>query len=362
MQGKIICDIPPGHDNPRNSEGAFIRLKDGTIMFIYSRFSGDKAGDDVSADIAALYSHDDGETFGGERILFTRLEYGAKNIMSVSALRLSDGRIAVFHCIRRGFHDTRLFMRISDDEGATFDEGRYCINYPGYFVTNNDRTVLLSNGRIMVPASYHRCLGPDFNSWETFNGVATARFFYSDDSGGTFFESPGFGALNVPTNTGLQEPGVVETEPGCLLCFCRTDLGSQYVSHSRDYGLTWEPFMPSRFTSPTSPMTIKPIPGANAFIAVYNPVANSPVTHSKAGWGRNPLVYSISTDGCRTFGDLQIIEDDRTRGFCYPTVFFNEDYMLMSYCAGGEEDVACLNRIRIRKFKTSELGGLKKAF
>ena len=32
--------LPPGKGNPRNSEGDFIQLKDGRIMFVYSHFSG----------------------------------------------------------------------------------------------------------------------------------------------------------------------------------------------------------------------------------------------------------------------------------------------------------------------------------
>jgi len=356
MPGKIILDLPPGENNPRNSEGVFVKLPDGIIMFIYSRFKGEVAGDDVYADIAAIYSHDKGESFDDGKIIFSREEHNAKNIMSTSAVWLSDKKLAVFYLLRKGFHDTRLYMRISEDNAESFDEGRYCINYPGYFVTNNDRAVVLSNGRLFIPASYHRCLKSDTQSWESFNKKGIARFFYSDDMGKTFVESPDFGALNVPTERGLQEPGIVEIEPGHLYCYCRTDLGSQYVSNSYDYGETWEPFMPSKFTSPASPMTIKKVPGKEVYIAVYNPIPNSPVIDYPAGWGRTPLVISISTDGCKTFGKPIIIEDDKRSGFCYPTAFFDEDYMLLSYCAGGDEDLACLNRVRIRKIKLGELG------
>ena len=33
----IGLELPPGPNNPRNSEGAFMPLKDGRIMFAYSR-------------------------------------------------------------------------------------------------------------------------------------------------------------------------------------------------------------------------------------------------------------------------------------------------------------------------------------
>ena len=354
MSGRIILDLPPGENNPRNSEGAFIKLTDGIIMFNYSRFLGDKGRDDAAADIAAVYSYDNGESFGDMKILFTRNEQNAKNIMSVSALHLKDKKIAVFYCIRMGFHDTRSFMRISCDNGKTFDEGRYCINYPGYFVTNNDRVLILSNGRIIVPAAYHRCLGPDPISWESFDGKGVARYFYSDDSGKSFYESKGFGALNVPTDTGLQEPGIVELEPGKLMSWARTDLGFQYVSYSHDYGDNWEPFTKSDFSSPVSPMSIKRIPGKGAFIAVYNPL---PTAKDKPvfGWGRTPLILRASQDGCKTFGDPIVIENDPERGYCYTAMHFTEDSLLLAYCAGGPKDKGCLNKLRIRKIPIADL-------
>ena len=53
--------LPPGADNPRNSEGDFIQLKDGRMMFVYTHFT-DGAGDHSKAYLAARYSSDDGQT------------------------------------------------------------------------------------------------------------------------------------------------------------------------------------------------------------------------------------------------------------------------------------------------------------
>ena len=63
MLGKIILDLPPSPGNPRNSEGAMLRLNDGSILFIYSRFCGSDAADDAAADLYALISDDEGEHF-----------------------------------------------------------------------------------------------------------------------------------------------------------------------------------------------------------------------------------------------------------------------------------------------------------
>lgn len=354
MLGKIVLDLPPKENNPRNSEGAFITLLDGTIMFAYSRFRGDAGRDDADADIVAIFSEDSGESFSGEKTLFTKEEHNAKNIMSVSLLRMPDDAIAIFYGIRMGFHDARLIIRKSSNEGQNFEKEKYCINYPGYFVVNNDRVVLLSNGRIIIPSAYHRCVGPDPIAWESFNGKGVARFFYSDDEGKTFYESPDFGSLNVSGGTGLQEPGIIELENGHLFCYTRTDLGCQYTSNSYDYGMTWEPFQPSEFTSPVSPLSIKRIPGRNIHVAVYNPTP-TPKDRPKYGWGRTPLVLRTSTDNCKTFGDPLILENDPGSGYCYTAMHFTDDALLLAYCAGGPEDKGCLNRLRIRKIPLDQI-------
>ena len=58
----------------------------------------------------------------------------------------------------------------------------------------------------------------------------------------------------------VQEPGVVELRDGRLMMYCRSNGGSQYVSHSQDGGETWSPLGPSRIISPLSPASIKRIP------------------------------------------------------------------------------------------------------
>ena len=50
---KIALELKPGPDNPRNSEGAFMPLKDGRILFAYSRYYGNSSHDHATADIAA---------------------------------------------------------------------------------------------------------------------------------------------------------------------------------------------------------------------------------------------------------------------------------------------------------------------
>ena len=101
MLGKIILDLPPSPGNPRNSEGAMLRLNDGSILFIYSRFCGSDAADDAAADLYALISDDEGEHFHSLGPVVFHAETSAKNVMSVSLLRMENGDIGLFYLERR---------------------------------------------------------------------------------------------------------------------------------------------------------------------------------------------------------------------------------------------------------------------
>ena len=59
---KLVVNMDPKPGNARNSEGSFIRMPDGGILFAYSRYSSDTVGDDDSCDIAVIRSFDEGET------------------------------------------------------------------------------------------------------------------------------------------------------------------------------------------------------------------------------------------------------------------------------------------------------------
>lgn len=109
----------PGKDNPRNSEGAFIKLKDGGILFAYSRFSGDDWNDHANANIHAIVSYDDGETWQDKGIILKKPAY-ARNMMCVSLLRMANGDLGLFYCQKSGEGDCRLHLSRSSDEGGSW--------------------------------------------------------------------------------------------------------------------------------------------------------------------------------------------------------------------------------------------------
>ena len=280
LLGNVVLELAPKEGNPRNSEGAFLNLKDGRLLFVYSKFNAESGSDVAPACLAARYSGDGGKTWTEDRILFVREDFNTpvkicQNIMSVSLLRMKDGALGLFFGIRYGFTDTKLYLFRSCDEGETFDKGTQCVPGFGYYVTNNDRVIRTSSGRILVPANFHRIKGNPEDPWSystyfDFRGVSC--FALSDDDGRTWREAKD--CCFMPTTAscaGLQETGAVELKNGVLWAYSRTDLGCQYSSYSFDDGDTWTTPQPGPFTSPCSPMSVKRAP-SGSLLAVWNPV------------------------------------------------------------------------------------------
>jgi len=68
MPGKeITLRLEPSPGNPRNSEGDFIQLKDGRILFVYTHFTGG-SGDHASAFLAGRFSDDGGKNWSSESL------------------------------------------------------------------------------------------------------------------------------------------------------------------------------------------------------------------------------------------------------------------------------------------------------
>lgn len=354
--GRRIVDYAPGEDNPRNSEGAFIRLNDGRILLVYSRFVGEIGGDDAPSHIVGRYSSDEGESWSGERILFRREEFDAGNIMSVSLLRMLDGALGLFFLIRMSWYDARLFLFVSHDEGETFGQPVACIPAKGYFVTNNDRVIRTRTGRLLAPANLHRLREDPGEGWPNFDERGIGYFYYSDDDGKSWHEATDH--ITAPSNkiaSGLQETGVIELNTGILWAYARTTAGVQYQSFSHDNGDTWSDPAPSRFTSPCSPMLMKRLLDGR-ILAVWNPVPNTNVRGVPFGWDRTPLVVATSVDEGRTWTEPQYLEDgSEDAAYSYPAVFVEQAYVLLAYCAGNKDDGCNLYRLRIRKVAVDEL-------
>lgn len=384
MLGKTVCELIPSSENKRNSEGAFITLKNNDVLYAYTRYGGGSHDHDP-ADIYGVVSSDNGESFGEPYCILRADKIGAHNIMSVSLLRMSNGDIGLFYLRKDNVVTTNgsAFLEIgnanitpeayakvtcipylirSSDEGESWSEPLRCIAEDGYFTVNNDRVIRLAGGRLLMPASELWFDAP----YGTHGSIC---MYASDDDGFTWRRIAG--GIDLPHkllhdsksfNISAMEPGVVELLDGSVWCFIRTRLDRQYEMVSYDGGESWTAPTPSRFSSSNSPMSAKRLSDGKIF-TVWNPIPRfidreyAGVYLTKSKWSRTPYAYAILDGNCDEVFVAEDFENDRDRGFCYSAIceLQNGD-ILLGYCAGDVQfDGDWLNRIRIRKIYRSEI-------
>jgi len=320
-------ELPPGAGNPRNSEGAFVTLKDGRILFVYSHYTAGHGGDHDPAHLSARYSSDRGRTWAKDDRTIVENE-GGMNVMSVSLLRLQSGEIALFYLLKNSERDCRPLMRISADEGTTWGNPTTCItDETGYYVLNNDRAVQLKSGRLLLPVCLHTVAGSDKMDWQ-----GTVMCYLSDDSGKTWRRSrtaqKGYDAAGKRITA--QEPGVVELKDGRVMMFIRASGGCQYLAFSSDGGDLWSAPAPSSIKSPVSPASIKRLPSTGDLLLVWNDHANIPAELSKK---RVPLSTAISKDDGKTWQQAKVLEGNPQGWYCYIAIHPVDDAVLLGYCA-----------------------------
>lgn len=361
LEATHCTSIGPDSRYSRHSEGDFLRLKDGAILFAYTRFFQEFTDEAPSA-LVAIRSEDEGETWSEPWEIISADLYRTRNVMSVSLLRMRDGAVGLFYIVKQKPWYTRIMLSLSYDEGRTFHEHRECTlrDRRGWYVLNNSRVERLHTGRLILPLAYHRA-GVDEETGKAYiDSCACACMLYSDDDGLTWQESPQ--VIHPPftdTQCGLQEPGVIQRQNGDLWAYFRTDKGCQYEAFSFDGGLHWTLPQPSRFSSPVSPMKIARAPETGMLVALWNPVpmyAGRSI-RCEGIWmgGRTPFVCAMSRDDGLTWSEPETIGADPRRGYCYPAVFFTRDNaMLVAVCAGNVEDRCCLARLDITKWQMED--------
>lgn len=360
--GRVVLELAPDRENnnPRNSEGAFLQLSNGEIIFVYSRFKGISGEDHAATDLVLLRSKDGGESFGEEELITTCEAEEGVNVMSLSLLEMRNGDIGLFYLVRKTYTLLQMYVKRSSDGGHTWGERVLCMPYEGFFVVNNDRVTRLSDGRIIIPAARHE------TGWKTAcdsgeryqDSRSEVVFFYSDDDGYTWEMAKD--KCSIPFHTynsaGLQEPGVLELKEGVLWGWARTDLGRQYEMFSFDNGEHWTTCQPSRFTSPNSPLCMKRDLDGKIY-TIWNPIPkyNGRTKLPYFTGGRTPFVIAVSTDNGKSFSEPVIFEDDEMSGYCYCAIYFTQDKMLLAYCAGGARERFCLSKTRLRSVDKKQL-------
>ena len=309
-----VLELNTGTNNPRNSEGDFITLKDGTILFIYSHFTGKSGGDFGHAFLASRFSKDSGKTWSSEDKVEVKQE-GDMNVMSVSLLRLNNGTIALFYARKNSEEDLIPMMRISNDECKTWSNPTPCItDRKGYFVLNNNRVIQLANGRLIMPVALHRVPG---GKWSNVGRLFT---YYSDDNARTWRSSK---EVPNPDTTITQEPGIIQMADDSIFMFIRTDKGVQYESYSSDNGDSWSTIHPTHIASPLSPASIARIPSTGDMLVVWN--------NNGTNQKRTPLNVAVSKDEGKDWQHIKIIGDDPHGVYCYTAIHFTGDHVLLAF-------------------------------
>lgn len=354
--GKEVLFLEAKTGNPRNGEGSFLRIDENTIMYAYTKYEGDDWNDHCPADICAIYSYDEGETWQDERVI---VKHDSTNVMSASLLRFGNGDIGVFYLKKE--HETCsciMYVVRSSDNGETWSEPIRCINENKYFAIKNDRVIKLQNGRILIPANCHPLIdNPPIPGKFNISGVAKLNVFASDDDGYTWYKlAEDIEMFEPESGSGLQEGGFFQRENGDVIAWSRTDMGFQYGCVSKDNGKTWTTPHPMKFfSSPLSPMSMKRVFG-DKVMAIFNPTPSHTARElaEPRTWGRTPYVCAISEDDGRKFDKIFYLEDDATNGYCYDAIFDGGDYVLVAYYHSNNSE-GCLNSNKMIKIRKVEL-------
>lgn len=330
--GREVLFLHAKEENPRNGEGTFLRLNNGAILFVYSKFSGNDWHDECSADIASLTSYDEGETWAEDRIIFSH-DKNSKNYICPSLIRMNNGDIGLIFLRKAKDNEssTPCFSR-SADEGKTFSAIQPFFNdESAYFVIENDHLIKLQNGRLLLPMNMHSEID---NGKVKIIEHGLKCIFASDDDGITWNEIAE--RQDIPfsdkSETGLQETSLYQHENGMIRAVSRTDLAFQFECFSSDNGETWTSPSPNRFfSSPDSPLLMKKV--GKCTVAVFNPIPNYTTRPNADGntWGRTPLVCAVSEDDGYSFEKIFALEDDPDNGYCYPAIIEGDNYFLVSY-------------------------------
>lgn len=330
--------------HPRSSEGSIITLRDGSLLYATTQFVGGGA-DHATASIIAKTSLDAGKTWSREETLQENI--GKQNVMSVTLRRLpktsSSGgamrneltdlsSLGMFFLVKNSSSDLKVFLRISNDDGKSFQKPIVVTSGPGYHVMNNDRATILSNGRVVCPVSWTDDVAK--------NGHFICTCFLSDDGGQTWRQSKD--QVDQPMR-GAMEPELVELETGKLLMIIRTQLGIIATSTSDDGGEHWSAPGKLPLQSPEAPATIRTIPSTGDLLLVWNNVFDKSKGH---GGERTPLTAAISRDGGTTWENIRNLENDPDHTYAYTSMLFHKDRLLLSYYVGDRRTGKYSSRFR----------------
>lgn len=338
---------------PKNGEQSIIRLKDGSLFFVWSEFirvdlmpEGERppesplrrnpTGDDGYARICGKVSQDGGKTWSEPRVVVDDRD-ALVNCICPGLARAADGRLMIAYSWRSGgngadnFGNCSKMVRFSNDEGQTWSERMQITpDDGGYHTGCHDRSYTLSNGRLIVHC--HTIFKPGIaQPGKGYRRTCMGSYYaYSDDNGQNWQRCEVIKDPLVEYGGRFEEASLAQRRDGSLVQFIRSWHGQSFISESTDHGSTWSAPKPSGVFSALAPSLVVPIPNSNDLLMVWNPTWNpdEPI----AGL-RSPLALAISQDGGHTWGLPKALETHPDYWWEYPSVFFDGDHALIYYRA-----------------------------
>ncbi len=271
----------------------------------------------------------------------------------ISFLRLNNGRLAfVAHRnMKENFGGGLPVISFSDDNGKTWTPAQLVGNPEGVWYVMNDRLIQLNNGRILVPVAH---MPRELGTYEGDHNLGLC--FFSDDEGKTWQRSVKPADLN--DGRGMAEPSIACLEDNSLLMLARTGSGCLYCSRSFDGGSAWSTPKPTSLIAACSPLTLKTLPDGR-LIVFYD---HAQPLKKGAFFPRTPLVYAVSTDNGKSWGEPVMVDDDglanNDRQNIYPSVCFTKEGMLVMWATVAADPGGAFSNGGKEGWKT---GGAKRA-
>ena len=311
----MVNEATPGH--PRHSEGDLVVLSDGSLLLVWSDYHAGKGWDASPARLSARRSTDGGRTWSRKWTVVE--DEHDTNVMSASLLNLGDELLLVYFDLLPGMPAKGMVARRSGDGGRTWSAATAITQANGNrHAANNASLRRLADGRILLAAR------------EYVDGVRWPYCLLSDDGGRTWRAGAHVPDPGLPERERLaqnvNEPSVAQLADGRLLMTMRSVAGGQFFAYSEDRGQSWSrPFL-SPLRGACSPAAIQRVPGTTDVLCVW--------TYGLCG--RTPLVSALSSDAGRTWRPLKLVERSRHHGYCYTSITFHGDHVLLTYCHAPE--------------------------
>jgi len=353
--GPVTVQTPAGDHQRRGSVlarspgrigGASMMVRgDGSIL-LYAHYQ-QKVQDQGLFEIHAMSSSDNGENWSNLKPL---LKAKDRSFMMPALLRLSSG-VALFCYTQRDLALTKgmRYCKRSTDGGMTWSE-------PIPITTNlpirsqgldfnvptgpHDRLIQTSSGRVIFPVHFP-WFPPGSKPPRVHARQIASAIYYSDDQGKTWTFAAGPLLMRGKTGAkikkrdleGFWEPAIVETAPGELLMYMRSNSGWYYEVRSHDDGTTWSAPTQSSFRAPLIPAKLVKLPGETIGI-VYNGIMDYNDYNLSRRWD---LATMVSRDGGSTWENPRLLEfadphaGQKKLQYCYPSLLFNDGVLHLTY-------------------------------